>query len=123
LYVDIFCKYEDFAFFEFIVICEHHHCGQLPFIWVAHENEANFNCLLIWHSILVIRSICSIIMVEGVYIHVHHSHEIEMFHAVKATCSKATTKLCFELSHRFPKPNHLDVVESLMFSRSSFEAK
>jgi len=62
LFVDIFCKYEDFVFFEFIVICEHHQCGQLPFIWVAHENEANFNCLPILHSILVIRSTCSIIM-------------------------------------------------------------
>jgi hypothetical protein len=39
LYVDPFCKYEDFVFFEFIVVCEHH-CGQLPFVWVAHENEA-----------------------------------------------------------------------------------
>jgi len=61
--------------------------------------------------------------VEGVYIHVHHFHEIEMFHTVKVTCSKATTKLCFELSHRFPKPNHLDVVESPIFSPSSFEIK
>jgi len=40
--------------------------------------------------------------VEGAYIHVHHFHEIEMLHTMKATCSKVATKLCFELSHRFP---------------------
>jgi len=40
--------------------------------------------------------------VEGAYIHVHHSHEIEMLHTMQATCSKAITKLCFELFHRFP---------------------
>ncbi len=57
----LFCNYEDFALFEFVVVCEHH-CGQLPFVWVAHENEEIFYCLPIWRSILVIRSTCSIIM-------------------------------------------------------------
>jgi hypothetical protein len=40
--------------------------------------------------------------VEGVYIHVHHYHEIEIFHTMKVTCSKVAIKLCFELSHKFP---------------------
>jgi hypothetical protein len=44
LYVDPFYKYEDFAFFEFIVICEHYN-EQLPLVWVTHENETNFYCL------------------------------------------------------------------------------
>jgi hypothetical protein len=61
LYVNPFCKYKDFAFFDFVVVCEHH-CGQLPFVWVTHENKAIFYCLPIWHSILVIRSTGSIIM-------------------------------------------------------------
>jgi hypothetical protein len=35
LYVDPFCKYDDYAFNEFTVVCEH--CSELlPFTWVSH---------------------------------------------------------------------------------------
>jgi hypothetical protein len=36
----LFCKYKDFTFFEFIVVCEHR-SEELPYVWVAHENEVD----------------------------------------------------------------------------------
>ncbi len=32
----------------------------------------------------------------------HHFHEVEMLHTMKAACAKVAIKLCLELFHRFP---------------------
>ncbi len=44
LYVDPFCKSDDYAFNEFIVVCEH--CSELlPLTWVSHEFDVDLYLL------------------------------------------------------------------------------
>ncbi len=44
LYVDPFCKYDDYAFNEVIVVCEH--CSELlPLTWVSHEFDVDLYLL------------------------------------------------------------------------------
>jgi hypothetical protein len=44
LYVDPFCKYDNYTFDEFIVVCEHR-SALLPLTWVSHEFDVNLYLL------------------------------------------------------------------------------
>jgi hypothetical protein len=44
LYVDPFCKYDDYVFNEFTVVCEHR-SELLPLTWVSHEFDVDLYLL------------------------------------------------------------------------------
>jgi len=103
LYVDPFCTYKDF-FSLSLLLFVNIIMNSCPSFGLHVKMKQIFIARHFWCLILVIKSMGSIIMelLKVFNIHVHHFHEVKMFHIMKATCLEVATKLCSELFCRFP---------------------
>jgi len=100
LYVDPFCKYDDYAFNEsllfvnIVVSCCHSLGFHMSLMLI-------YTCCHIWNSTLLATTMDSITLEvsNGAYVHVNISDQYAMIESMKVACSKVTTTLCVELFH------------------------
>jgi hypothetical protein len=102
LYVNLFCKYDDSTFNEFIVVYEHY-SELLPLTWASHEPSRLVLCV----AILSVQHVGQNYGLHhhgesiNVYVHVNLVNQTTMFETMKVACLEVALNLCFELSHRF----------------------
>jgi hypothetical protein len=103
LYVDPFCKFDDYACNEFTIVCEHR-SELLPLIWVSHEFDVFLYLLpyLVFNITGHNYKLHHLGGSYGAYVHVNMNDQFSMIESMKVACSKAAMTLCVELSCRFP---------------------
>jgi hypothetical protein len=102
LYVDPFCKYDDYAFNKFTVVCEHRN-ELFPLTWVSHEFNVDLYLLpyLAFNIIGHNYGLHYLGSSNGAYVHVNMNDQYAMIESVKVARSKVTGTLCVEFFRKF----------------------